>query len=67
MNRNEIIMRINDIKELRGDDESAHSLEDELYYDFIEYLSTACVPLLVREKAKLILTTKKINFSRWCA
>jgi len=53
------------IEDTSGDAEAAHSMEDRLYHDFIEYVSTLEIPLA--EKAKLILKTKQIPFERWCA
>lgn len=44
----------------------AHSREDELYADFIDSLKTHPDKELA-EKAALVLSTKEINFCRWCA
>ncbi len=49
-----------------GDDEYAHSQEDQLREDFIRYVSTLHIPSLAA-KAKLVLSTENIKFSRWCA
>lgn len=65
MKVNEVKERIEGIKEVVYDDETAHILEDNLYHDFVEYVA--------QEKgkaariARLILTTDKIEFCRWCA
>ena len=49
----------------RDDDESAHSMEDDLREGFIEYIATRKDSL--GDKARLILTTNEIEFERWCA
>lgn len=69
MTTEEIKQRIQHIRDSRWDDESAHSLEDALYGDFIKHIAeSGCSnPELISEQAKLILTTSTIRFSRWCA
>lgn len=64
-----ILARIEKIKKeaRNGDDESAHSLEGDLYLQFIEYVYIHSDDPELEEKAKLILTVKDIEFSRWCA
>lgn len=58
--------RIQEIKDIKDDDEAAHSWEDDLYEDFIRYVSENG-PQELAEKAKIILKTKEIKFSRWYA
>lgn len=57
MDTEEITHRINLIHEKCYDDETAHSMEDELYSDFILYVSELeeSLPSLAA-KAKLVLT-----------
>jgi hypothetical protein len=63
-----IVRKLSHIKETSGDDESAHAQEDELYLEFIKYISTTPDVLdHVREKAALVLTSRQIEFERWCA
>ena len=54
------------INEISGDDEAAHSEEDDLMRDFISYVADYEIEG-ISEKAKLILTTGDIDFHRWCA
>ena len=61
----EIEAFIEQIKRSAGDDEIAHSMEDALREDFIEYIATRKDSL--GDKARLILTTNEIDFARWCA
>jgi hypothetical protein len=70
MNIEDIKKRIGEINESEGDDEQQHMLEDGLQQDFIKYISelpaikfTSCT----KEMAKLVLSTKDIEFERWCA
>lgn len=58
--------RIQEIEDIKDDDEMAHSAEDSLYEDFIRYVSENG-PQELAEKAKIILKTNEIKFSRWCA
>ena len=60
---------IDEIKSMSGDDEAAHSKEDDLYYGFVDYVSRLDVlnGEDLQEKAALILSTKDIEFARWCA
>lgn len=66
MTLEEIKERINKINEYSYDDEMAHGIEDSLYQDFILFIANEDLGS-ISEKAKLILTTKDIKFSRWCA
>lgn len=61
---------IKQIDASRGDPEAAHSMEDDLYQNFIEYISDggdARTDDKLTEKATAILGTKKLDFPRWCA
>jgi hypothetical protein len=66
MTLEEIQKRVAAIKEMAGDDESAHGAEDQLYSDFIAYVATLDNHSLA-QKAKLVLSTAELRFSRWCA
>lgn len=48
-----------------SDDEAAHSSEDSLYRSFIEDISER--EDILGRKAKLILTSRDMDFSRWCS
>lgn len=65
MTTKEILQRIQHIKDVRSDDEVAHSQKDTLYEDFISTIAKRKDGLGI--KARLILTTKDIDFARWCA
>lgn len=58
--------RIKEIEDMKNDDEMAHCSEDDLYEDFIRYVSENG-PQELAEKAKIVLKTKEIKFSRWYA
>ena len=63
MNKEYILEQIEIIKATADDDELAHSIEDSLREDFITYIAERHDHL--GEKARLILTTDKIEFGRW--
>lgn len=66
MTMEEIEKAVQHIREIAGDDEAAHGREDELHVAFIRHVAdTACAELA--KKARRVLTTSKIRFSRWCA
>lgn len=54
------------IREIKDDDEAAHSAEDTLYFEFIDYIRTHG-PEDLAAMAKAVLTTQDISFERWCA
>jgi hypothetical protein len=54
------------LEDNQDDDEAAHAHEDDLYFTFIAYIADGGNENLV-EKAELILRSKYIDFSRWCA
>lgn len=66
MTREEIEARIKEIKNRSHDDEIAHSLEDQLYENFIEWIAESAGNE-AGELAELVLTTREISFARWCA
>jgi hypothetical protein len=65
MTTQEIKDRIQYIKDVSGDSEHAHSKEDKLAHDFIAYVATLDAP--IAKKARLVLETYTIDFSRWYA
>ena len=65
MTKKDITNTIKYIKSVAGDDEIAHNAEDELHEEFIEYIAKREDHL--GEKARLILTTRDINFERFSA
>ena len=65
MTKKEVIAKIQEIKNISGDDEVAHAKEDILYKTFIEFVSKRNDKL--GEIARILLSTKDIDFSRWCA
>lgn len=69
MNIKDIEDRVKSIDGCQRDDEEAHSREDNLYYDFIEYVASSSGHdgAKLREMAKAVLETKDINFHRWYA
>jgi hypothetical protein len=63
------------IKDRSFDDESAHSMEDELYHRLVkalvdltsgEFVTYFDLVQLV-DCAKIVLETEDIQFARWCA
>jgi len=69
MSLTEIKERVQAIQECAGDYEIAHSKEDALYQDFIEFVATSKDLDIaeVQEKAAEVLKTKQIEFIRYCA
>lgn len=65
MDINYIKERVKQIELCRGDDESAHSMEDDLMAEFILYVSQLDGDLA--DMAKEVLKTQAIEFCRWCA
>jgi len=65
MEISEIKKRLESIKHSSFDDEIAHSLEDDLFFDFIESLSNRKDS--IGKKSKLIISSKDIEFGRYCS
>ncbi len=65
MTLGEIEKRLTKIFEMRGDYEIAHSEEDKLYFDFIQYVASCNGKF--SKRANLILSSKMFNFARYCA
>lgn len=54
------------IKQSVGDDERAHSLEDEAMSKFIEIASQLGLPQIKKAQA-MFKRISEMDFSRWCA
>lgn len=79
MNLNYIKEKIAEIESIKDDDERAHIKEDELYGEFVKFVSDIkpdtdensarrFLELLdLIDMAKEILKTNDIRFARWCA
>jgi len=63
----DIEVRIKEIRREAHDCESAHSLEDSLRLEFIEYIATLEGLPSLAAKAKLVASTEGIEFKRWYA
>jgi len=63
----EIQGRLDEIADIRADDEVAHSTEDSLLKEFIEYVAKSPNDSQLSDKAKMVLSTFDIEFNRWCA
>lgn len=66
MNIEEVKDRLTKIANANCDDAQAHILEDELYSDFVAFVASGEYAHL-SDMAKLILTSKDIDFERWYA
>lgn len=69
MTKEEIQMYLDEIKHLgvfKQDDERAHSLEDDFFHEFVEYVKAAGDPNL-SEKAEMVLSSLDFDFARWCS
>jgi len=68
MDVEKIIEFVSRVDASKGDYEVAHSMEDELYAEFILFVSKSdLVPKHIQEMAELVLTTKDLDFERYCA
>ena len=64
----EIQKRIVGMQAISDDDESAHCAEDQLYYDFVEYLAANGSPHAgIRKMARALIKVRDIEFARWHA
>ena len=64
----EIENRIKEIENDAGDDEAQHSAEDNLYLDFIKYVSKGSSnDIELMQMAKRILRVSKMDFARYCS
>lgn len=61
----ELQERIKKIGAMAGDDEAAHSAEDNLRADVLHEIAEGCDN--AKDLASLVLSTAQIDFCRWCA
>ena len=66
MTKGEIRERIAKIEAEAGDDETAHCDEDQLYYDFVEFIALAG-DRTTRMLAEEVMRVRDIKFARWHA
>lgn len=66
MTLDEIKNAIELIVQIKGDDERAHSEEDELRAGFIQHVA-ANGPADLAAMTREVLKTDEIDFARWCA
>lgn len=66
MTKEQILLRIGEIKANTHDDEVAHLREDQLRADFIRFIVSGDNPDLAA-LASLVLSTDDLEFARWCA
>ena len=58
--------RVADIAACKGDDEHAHSMEDDLYFDVLAHIAAGlCAD--PKACANEATKSKEIDFQRWCA
>jgi len=67
MTLTEIESRVQAIRDMACDFERAHSLEDKLWADVLEAISNEECECPKAEAAAMALTTRQIEFERWCA
>lgn len=69
MTKEEAIIRIEEIYNIRHDDEVAHMKEDSLRNDFLIAISEGKYSSVenIKELSKIVLRSNNIDFSRWCA
>jgi hypothetical protein len=64
----EAMRRVEEIRAIAGDDETAHSLEDQLRADFIRWVAKNQQPSDTAQAIALVVeSTRGIEFARWCA
>ena len=66
MNIKQVKDTVKKIKEISGDSEYAHGVEDDLYRDFVKHVSESKNKKL-SNMAKEVLKTKDMDFERWYA
>ena len=61
--------RLEEIRRIAGDNERAHSAEDELHQDVLRAIADGDIEPLdsIREAARLALASIDIEFERWSA
>lgn len=66
MTEDELQQRVDALRELHGDDEMAHSQEDEIWADVLRAIASGYGASPMR-LAQIALTTREIKFCRWYA
>jgi hypothetical protein len=61
-----VLARVNEIRDIAGDGEVAHSKEDDLWRDVLRAIAEGTV-VSGSECARVALLTQDIEFERWCA
>ncbi len=69
MNLQEATYRVTRIKQCSGDDEIAHTFEDELFHDFVKAIKNGKYETKKEmiEIATKVLESRDIEFTRHCA
>lgn len=67
MTPEEVLLRVNRIRDMAGDHEAAHSEEDALHRDVLAAIASGAAKPWPQECARIALTTAEIEFARWCA
>lgn len=69
MNRYDAIQKLSAITSKINDPEIAHSLEDDVYFEFISYIASGKITSIeeVIEVANILKSSKELDFPRWCA
>lgn len=57
--------RLEAVREVVGDDEKAHSREDELHRDVLQHIALG--GRNGAALARIALQTRELDFARWCA
>jgi len=66
MTTDDIIKTVEAIKAVKGDAETAHSMEDELHHEVLAHIAS-CTCQNPAALAREALKTASIRFPRWCA
>lgn len=69
MKLEEIKKRVQEVDEYKGDDESAHILEDRLFYEFVDSIKNGEYETIedVIIASQELMKVRKIEFARWHA
>lgn len=68
MNLEYIKQSLKDLEKISDDDEMAHSVEDSMYQDFVDFVSKGDFDKSELIKmSKELLKSQDIDFARWCA
>lgn len=65
MKKDEIELKLEEIRENKDDDEAQHAREDDLHHDVLRAIAAGCDN--PAELAAAALKSLEIKFSRWCA